>query len=314
MTSRIAVIGSGITGLACARALSDAGREVVVFDKGRGIGGRMATRRVGEDMAFDHGAQYFRARSEAFRAVVERAEAAGAVARWAEVSDEVSDGEPAWVGTPGMNGLAKHMATGLDMRQGVEVTAARREGGGWALDHAGGTEEADHVVCTIPVVQARILFGGEAGVLEALAPVTANACWALMIAFETPVAAPGFARPESGPIAWLARNSTKPGRPEAECWVAHATPDWTETHLEDDKEAVARALTKTLDQELDGLPAIAHAAAHRWRYATTRLALGRPFVGAASLHIGGDWCLGARVEHGFQSGMAIANDVLSRAS
>ena len=309
MTSRIAVIGSGITGLTSARALADAGREVVVFDKGRGIGGRMATRRVGDDMAFDHGAQYFRARSEGFRALVAGAEASGAVARWAPASGE----EPAWVGTPGMNGLAKHMAKGLDLRQGVEITAAKRSREGWELHHAGGIETAAHVVCTVPVVQARALFGHEPGVLDALAPVTAKPCWALMIALDAPVTAPDYTRPETGPLAWIARNSTKPGRPTVECWIAHATPEWSEAHLEEQKEAVAAALLDSLTELLGETPAARHVAAHRWRYATTRTPLGAPFLRADGLHIGGDWCLGARVEHGYESGASIAADLVQAA-
>ena len=117
---------------------------------------------------------------------------------------------------------------------------------------------------------------------------------------------------EAGPLAWIARNSAKPGRPASECWVAHATTAWTEAHLEGDRDDVASMLTEAFRSHAGTLPAIRHAAAHRWRYATTHTPLGQPFLTADGLHIGGDWCLGARVEHGFESGRAIGQDLAAR--
>lgn len=310
MAKPILIIGAGITGITCARALACAGHPVRVVDKGRGIGGRLATRRVGEDMAFDHGAQYFSARSAAFDEVLREAEAAGAIARWPE-------GDPdhaTYVGTPGMNALIKHMASALTVSQQVEITAIRDSGDGWITEYTGGSIEAPHLVSTVPVIQARTLLGHVPGIGEALAPVKVAPCWALMITFESPPAAiPERILPKTGPIAWVARNSAKPGRPDAECWVAHATPEWSATNLEIDRETIADRLTEALAEVFGGaLPPIRHVAAHRWRYANTVAPLGRPFLLGRNLHIGGDWCLGARVRHGFESGLAIAQDILAQ--
>lgn len=306
MSDRIAVIGAGITGLTCARELADAGREVVLLDKGRGLGGRMATRRVGNDVAFDHGTQFFRARTPAFRAVVQDAEAAGAVAEWASVSGN----DPAWVGTPGMNGLAKFLADGLKVSLSTEITRVVQNGDGWRLIHSDGTLDATHLVCTVPVVQARTLLGHLPAMTEQLAHVEPNPCWALMLGFAARVDLPDHQRPEDSPLAWIARNSSKPGRPESECWIAHATPAWTEDHLEEEKDAVAQHLLAAFEGLVPALPEVLHVAAHRWRYATTKTPLGKPFLQGENLHIGGDWCLGARVEDGFESGRAIAADIL----
>ncbi|MEM9311642.1 MAG: FAD-dependent oxidoreductase, partial [Pseudomonadota bacterium] len=109
--SDIAIIGAGMAGLACAVQLAAAGRDVRVFDKGRGPGGRMAARRAdvaGETVRFDHGAQYFTAREPAFREAVAAWEAQGVVARWPAAQTSSSDA--AWVGVPGMNGPIKAMA------------------------------------------------------------------------------------------------------------------------------------------------------------------------------------------------------------
>lgn len=107
------IIGGGMAGLSAATALAETGARIVVLDKGRGPGGRMAARRVeiaGEQVSFDHGAQYFTARDPAFREAVAAWEAAGVAARWPAA------GADAWVGTPGMNACIKHLAAGLDVR------------------------------------------------------------------------------------------------------------------------------------------------------------------------------------------------------
>ena len=70
---RYAIVGAGMAGLACAEALKQAGHSVVLFDKGRGAGGRMSTRRLPTslgEVAIDHGAQYFTARDPAFKNLV----------------------------------------------------------------------------------------------------------------------------------------------------------------------------------------------------------------------------------------------------
>jgi len=112
------VIGAGMAGLTCARALSTAGQEVRLLDKGRGIGGRMATRRITTgwgELRFDHGAQYFTARHPDFESLL--IELNGAVAPW-----EVGATETYHVGLPGMSGLLRAMAAGLDVSTETKVT------------------------------------------------------------------------------------------------------------------------------------------------------------------------------------------------
>ena len=117
----VAVIGAGLSGLMCARLLTQAGNRVRVFDKARGPGGRMATRRRG-DLRFDHGAQYFTARDPRFRRLIDQWRADKLVARWPGTVAEVRDGHieikddstERWVGVPSMSVICRHLATGLD--------------------------------------------------------------------------------------------------------------------------------------------------------------------------------------------------------
>ena len=132
---RIAIVGAGLAGLTCARELTVHGLTPTIFDKGRGLGGRLSTRRADGGFQFDHGAQYLTAKSAAFRALLSQAEAAGAVARWPLDRDE-----PAFVGLPGMTGLAKFLGSGLDIRKGLRITDIRDENGARHLGWDGGAD------------------------------------------------------------------------------------------------------------------------------------------------------------------------------
>lgn len=315
---RIAVIGAGMAGLACADRLRAGGLEPVVFDKSRGLGGRLATRRAEEGRTFDHGAQFVTARLPAFQTFMDNAVANGAAALWdPRGTDDKPTDTPWFVGTPGMNGMVKPMATDLDLRLGAPVTGLVREGSGWRVQSEASdiAQFFDLVVCTAPAPQTRALADPLPDITSAMNAVAIAPCWALMLAFAVPFD-PGFdvKRLTDGPIALLARTTSKPGRAgRPECWVLHAAPDWSRTHLEEDPAAIAGLLLAHLPEAFGvPVPAPDHAVAHRWRYAQTTAPLGRPFLPSVdgTFFAGGDWCLGARVEAAFESGSAIAETIL----
>lgn len=305
---KIAIIGAGMAGLSCARALEDAGLAPVIFDKGRGVGGRLATRRATGGLQFDHGAQYITARDPGFRALIARAEAAGAVGRWALERDD-----PAFVGLPGMSGLAKFLARDLDIRQGIEVTGILPAMEGWRVAWAGGTETFDRVVSTAPAAQSRALIGETVQDAGALRDVVMAPCVTLMLALDPGVTAPrdNFRDPGSD-ISWIAFDSGKPGRPDVPCYVAQAGPAWSRAHLELDREAIAEAMRPRVCEMLGVSEAsVIHQTAHRWRYALASSPLGAPFWSdpSGTLFAGGDWCIAPRVEAAWESGTAIAGAI-----
>lgn len=313
MSIPVVVIGAGMAGLACARRLTDAGLSVVVLDKGRGIGGRMATRRVmltGGEVRFDHGAQYFTVTDAGFRGVLDGLP--GATAAW-------NDGapHPHSVGLPGMSGLPRALAAGLDVRQEVEVTSLRRGPQGWVITFGDEQIVAPHVVLTVPAPQVAALLGAADPLVSKIAQVRMAPSLTLMAAFPAVAPRPFVHRqPEAGPLAWIAQDSSKPGRSDTvTTWVAQASPDWSATHLEEDKESIAAHMLPLLCKVIGTAPQDAlYAAAHRWRFARVTEPLGQSFLRSAcdSLYLGGDWCLGPRVEAAWQSGDAIARDILER--
>ncbi|NNJ73932.1 MAG: NAD(P)-binding protein [Anderseniella sp.] len=306
----VGIIGSGMAGLACARHLADAGWSPVVFDKGRGVGGRVATRRLDGDVQFDHGAQYVTARDQGFRSVIANMSKSGAAIRW-----NVGSGDPRFVGTPGMANLAKYLAKGLDVRQGMTATAVRRSDGRSEIVVDGEVSHYfDRVVVTAPAPQALALLETQETFLSDFADVKYEPCLTLMANLNTEVSEGFSCRSDSdAELAWIANDSSKPGRTGKGCWVAQANAGWSAVNLELDLNSIKTKMLPLLIRELGiAADAVVHSAAHRWRFAKVVQPLGRRFVrnADATIYAGGDWCLGARVEAAWMSGDAIARDIL----
>jgi renalase len=308
---RVAIIGAGMAGLACAARLGDGGVAVSLFDKARGPGGRMSVRRIATPLgeaAFDHGAQYFTVRGASFRDQVALWAAAGVVAPWPAAGPE------AWVGVPGMNAPVRALAAGRDVAWGSQVEALARDGAGWRL-HT--TEEPgerfDALVLAVPAEQAAVLLRDHDPALAAAAGSVSQPCWTVMAAFDRRLDLLPDVLRDAGPLGWAARNGSKPGRGLIEAWVLQGSPDWSCDHLEDPAEAVGAALLAVLAEAAGGpLPAPVAVSAHRWRYARSA-AGGHGVLWSAEASLGccGDWLIGPRVECAWDSGVALAERMLT---
>jgi renalase len=347
---RIAVVGAGLAGLACADELARDGFAVTVFDKGRAAGGRLATRRVGAH-TFDLGAQYFTVRDSRFAEQVERWRRAGACAPWpgTVVAFDEPDALPRptsvvqrLVGTPDMSALARSLAQTVQLRASHRVELLRRDGAGVELrgtiaaagvtlaSAPGESESAeslgtfDAVLVTTPPSQAATLV---APVSAALAERAANVAFAPCLAVGITVGPRERATlrqlrwdaafigsalaPSTSPLAWAARDSSKPGRPPGERWVAHANACWTaQTAAQDNAQSVAAMLAElgrllrvsALQPELT--------VSRTWMLARAVEPLQRGALwdeGEARVALGGDWCSGGRIEDAFLSGLALAD-------
>ncbi|MCU0313918.1 MAG: FAD-dependent oxidoreductase [Solirubrobacteraceae bacterium] len=316
---RIAVIGAGVAGLACAAELTAGGAEVTVFEKSRGPGGRTSTRRT-EAGAFDHGCPGLVHGAwllELAPLGLEHAEFAGRE-----------------VPVPAMSALCRALAAGLDVRAGVRVERISREEGGAGLLGEDGAALGifERVAVTAPAPQAAELLADAAPDLAARAlEVEYAPCWAAMAAWDAPLAiaedhladgAPGT------PLAWAVRESAKPGRAPGERWTIQAGPGWSLGRLDDEPRAVALDLVAALGVagHAGPLPAPTFLAAHRWRYARAVAPLAAPCLVDEEAGIGaaGDWCAprpelgdpgvlqgGAGVPEALHSGRALARALLS---
>ncbi len=326
--TKVVVVGAGLAGLTCARELADGGLEVRVFDKARGPGGRMATRRTG-DLRFDHGAQYFTVRDDRFEMTVDSWCRQGIVAPWTGRIVVVDSGTvsrensriPRFVGVPGMNAVCRHLALGLDVSYGSRIETLNREADGWVLADEDGVELGpfDAVVVSAPAPQAGALLRTCSPDLAArAASVEMAPCWAVMMTFPESLNL-GFdgAFVNNSAITWVARDASKPERKDHESWVIHASSEWSTTHLEMEPDRAAAALVREFCAAL-GLEREdpKHLTAHRWRFALPLEPLPETFLFDANLRLAacGDWCGGPRVEGAFLSGLAAADEILTLVS
>ncbi|MES2978441.1 MAG: FAD-dependent oxidoreductase [Pseudomonadota bacterium] len=336
-----AIIGAGIAGVACARTLVQAGHQVTLFEKSRSAGGRMSTRRT-EFGGFDHGTQYFTVRDDRFKKAL--GTAAALVRPWSAntvrildeagrvVASALPPKEAHWVASPGMNALVRQWAQPLEStgRVELETEVVRLEADKlhperWQLQTEGPGASSrvysgfDAVILAVPSPQAHALLLNSQqarNLMAEIGAVSVAPCWTLMVAFPQamqptlPHLGPHWnaARSTHHRIAWLARESSKPGRDPIERWTIQASPEWSQRHLEDDAERVKGKLLKAFT-EVTGIRAQPpHAEVHRWRYAQTTQPLGKTHLWDAKSSIGvcGDWCIGHRVEDGFVSGLEMA--------
>jgi renalase len=301
----VAILGAGMAGATAARRLADAGLSVQVFDKGRGIGGRMATRGQG-GLQFDHGAQFMRAHGPAFAAQIADWTRRGVVAPWA--------GAGRHVGVPGMTAPVRDLLTNITVSRETTIKRLVRNGAVWNVEDGAGTIHGPFaaVGVTFPAPQVTALLDGSGFVLPDVARATYAPCWSLMIA-TAQAPADILIEPREDPIGLIAQDSTKPGRPEGIRLTVHATPDWSRRHLEEPREFVAAVLIDAANERLGLDLRPTHIAAHRWRFAQVETALGVPCLYDPALRLGaaGDWCLGARIEAAYDSGAALAEAILS---
>ena len=320
---RIGVVGAGMTGLTAARALSDQGHDVVVVEKARGPGGRMSTRR-NADLWFDHGAQYFTARSPLFLRQVVAWQERGLVHTWdariATIGDHDSSQKSQvaerYVAVPGMNAVCGEVARELpDCRFDWAVSKLKRLEKGWILtSDEGQTLECDALVITTPPEQARALLA-DPEVDELISGVEMLPCWALMLVLDKPLFAEyDAAFINQGPLSWVSSQSSRPERPTANAWVLHANPEWSSMHQEKSADEVRDLLLEAARElPLSQSFKVESAVAHRWRYALARdpLHCGAIWLGSKNLALAGDWCHGSRVEGAFFSGIAAAGRIMA---
>lgn len=307
MNKTIAVVGAGISGLLLARDLQARGAAVVVLEKSRGVGGRLATKRVGPAV-FDQGAQFFTVRDERFAAIVGGWRTAGIATTWPGRETERV------IGVAGMTTLPKALAVDLALQREHRVTRAMRHASGcWELEIENhGMMRAERLVLTAPVPQSLALL--EPGVLapdvhEALSQLTYHPCLALLLALDGPSAVPpeGFA-PSGGALRWVADNTRKGVSPgSAGTLTLHTTPAFAAQHYGESAEDVAARLQAEIQPWIGG-SGIVSTTLHRWKFSEPKASHPEPFVWLPELALGfcGDSFGGPRVEGAAVSGLALA--------
>lgn len=308
---RIAIIGAGLSGLVLAQALAPKAK-IQVFEKARGVGGRMSTR-FAEPFYFDHGTQCFTARLPEFKDFLKPYLEAGIVAEWngriinLEIGKNETERpwlEPHLVASPHMNSLCKALADGINIRKSCEIAPLLEQSAqGWHLldIHGRNQGEFDWVISTAPPAQTIRLFEHHLMDKHPWRDSVMQGAYALMMGFKHPWDRPWIAaKVRSNPINWISVNSSKPGRnTEHSTLVAHSRNDWAEAHLDENTEDLQAVLMNEfkLITGIDGKNAD-HTALHRWRYAIVAKTgkTGSYFDPHRKLAATSDWCETSRIE------------------
>ena len=305
MDCDVLVIGAGMTGLMAGLRLQALGQRVRLLEKGRSVGGRMATRRIGPGFA-DHGAQFITAHSPAFNDLLARWEQAGLIYPWAAGFAQGSlrpspdtTFYPRYAARQGMNRLAQQLAQGLDVRTQVTVQAVRRLADGWQVEDAtGAVTSTRRLLLTAPLPQSLALLAAGAVTLSAadetaLAGVTYDPClvglfWLQGDVFLPP---PGALLRSHHDLLWIADNREKGISPDATLLTVQTSPAFSQRWWEADDADVLATIHTGLREFLDPQAAVVEAHLKRWRFATVASVYPQPFLlpaGLPGLALAGD--------------------------
>jgi renalase len=326
----VVVVGAGMAGLVCAQQLSQAGYSVLVVDKSRGLGGRLATRRLYGTWA-DHGACYLKPKGELLGRFAEFLCERHILEVWTDkvyeltadnLVSEPKNRSPRYVAPEGMSAIAKFMAQGLDILLNQRVTAINpTPENSWRLTLESSEEEltAKALVIAIPAPQALMLLAplGESVLgkefVEHLSSVEFSACISAIAGYP-PTSQPlphwkALSFTDNAVLGWIGLDSSKRPHPQQPVFVAHSSANFAQLHLESsDLQLPGQYMLQCAAQSLSlpWLKTPEWMQVHRWRYAfpshpypeavlSTRTPL--PLVCC------GDWCGGNIAEGAMISGL-----------
>lgn len=311
------IIGAGLSGLTAAHELIKNNWEVTVLDKGRGVGGRMATRRAGE-ARFDHGTQFFSTKTPDFQAFAQNIIQKNIAKEWHLQEGDKTFSHARVIGVDGMSTIPKFLAEGLNVKTNEKVISiSETENACKVTTEAGNMYEADALICTAPAPQAiELLQKSKISLtdIETLQSIQYQPCIAVMTSLksQTNIPRPGGIALENGNISWVADNFQKGISPIFSATI-HANPVFSLAHFDDDLTQIGNQL---LSEITDLIPAdsVESYQVHRWRYSLASERYAESFLMASStkfpLIFAGDGFGIGNIEGAYISGKSAARKLL----
>ena len=321
---KIAIIGSGISALTAARKLNNAA-DVTIFDKSRGVGGRIATRRA-DPFTFDHGAQYFLIKNNDFESFVAPFIERGIVKRRDAYFKEFEGGEVIrerqwnenfahYVGAPNMNAFCKSLAENLKIIKNTKIHQVVKSDIGLRLIDDKGLELGvfDWVISTVPSKQAINILPKNLNFYDEISSIEMSPCFTLMLGFEKDLNLDfDAAMIHNELISWLSVNSSKPDRSKDLSLVIQSTNRWADKNLKLDRDFVIKKMISEASSIISrDLNAAVHKDVHGWHFANAQKRDLGVFVDYdMNIAACGDWCMHGRVEAAYLSGNETAAKIL----
>jgi len=319
--TKIAIIGAGLSGLVTAHRLKDH-FEVEVFEKSVAPGGRIATR-YADPFRFDHGAQFFTARSNSFKEFLIPLIDQKAIARWDarfveyEKNQIVSrrdwdDEYPHYVGVPGMNIIGRELAKDISIHYQTHIEQITFDGQWQLTDQHHSKRYFDWVILTLPPAQAQALIGPDINFHHQVSTAKMQGCYSLMIGAEEIDLGWDAALVKSADISWISVNSSKPGRDAYFSLLVHSTNRWADQNIDMPIEQVTDYLLDEVKMVIAQPMNIKHAQVHRWKYANCPKQAGERSLIDNKNQIAacGDWCIRGRIESAFLSAEDVSSKIL----
>jgi renalase len=324
MTHKVGIIGAGVAGLTLGCKLQEQGFTVEIFDKGRAVGGRTASRRTqwGE---LDYGAQFLTIRDRDFQAFLDTHLPPDWLVPWAVDFARLDHDQLSlapletvrYVPRQSMRTLCEHLAAHLAVSTQVKICQLKREQG-WILQDDQGQEYGafDQVVATAPPAQTAVLLSGHSEIAPVIDQISMWPCWTLMLTTFQAIALPfGGIQCDHPILGWIGLNHTKPERGAMTALIVQANWHWSAGQVETDPAAIGPILYEQVAQVLGIELTVEHQAVHLWRYATPLQAADQPYFRDPANHLAacGDWCVAGKIEGAFLSANALAKVLIGEA-
>lgn len=320
----VAIIGAGLAGLTCCAALKGLVDNVKIFEKSVYPGGRVSQFRAGE-LEFNHGAQYFTVNNPLFWNIVSAWQTEGIVRPWDGWIVELHNGQitnsdmstQRFVGVPRMQTIAEHLARHCQLVTSANISELERQAeGGWRLFNERGDYQGafDVVIIATAAHQVSSLCRSIPAIGKLADNVDMTACWSGMFAFDRPLNLPyDAAHVFDSPISWISRYQTFDSKSDADCWVLHASPEWSQQYAASYRGRVMHAL---LDAFWTATDLSEHkpssSSVHCWKHALPINPISEDslFVESEAIGACGDWCTAPRIEGAVLSGFSMADRVM----
>jgi predicted NAD/FAD-dependent oxidoreductase len=333
--TEIAVIGAGMAGLVCAQQLTQAGYSVKVIDKSRGVGGRVATRRLFDTRA-DHGACYLKPKGEVLQRLVNLLVSKGDLEVWTDIlhvqdsSSIVANSLSSlpYIAPEGMNVIAKFLAQGLEIDRGQRVNAITLTSENqWSLASETNVYfTASSLVVAIPAPQAVVLLESlsenflDNKFLEKLRGVEYYPALTVMAGYADSLQQPEWKAitfKNNSVLRWIGLDSSKRKNRTQPHFVIHSSADFAEKYFESELQQVGQQILENaaLEVNLQWLKNPQWMQVHRWRYAFPKTPLEQFSLAAKTsspLVCCGDWCSGNLIQGAMLSGIAAAEYINSK--
>lgn len=324
--ANIAIIGAGMAGLSALSELSSK-HNVTVFDKSRGSGGRMATKKV-NDSSWDMGAQFLLPHTQEFADELKKWQAQNLVAPWNVTPYVIENGQvqvseddkTRYVGISRMTALTrKLLESAHEFLPSTRIIKAQYSNGWQLTDEEQNTYSGfDGLIINCPPQQALPLVAESPELAAPIESVQMQPCWTLLLSFEQALNVDfNLAFVKNSPIRLLVRNSSKPQRDQQEAWVIQAHEAYSDKHKDSPREQVQAELLAEFFKQINIKPqATKDIWLHRWLYSTPEKSLnsGCLFDESKKLAVCGDWCLKGTVEGAWLSGQQAAKHILKEQS